>query len=81
MITPYEMTALTTYDSYQLARLLAISGYSGMSFESSWFEGITQDRAFCYAVEFYDDSGTGEIATGKVYLTYDEEEKSIVADF
>jgi hypothetical protein len=32
-------------------------------------------------VEFYDDSGTGEIATGKVYLTYDEEEKSIVADF
>jgi hypothetical protein len=35
MITPYEMTALTTYDSYQLARLLAISGYSGMSLKGS----------------------------------------------
>lgn len=81
MIRSADVEKLTTMDRYDLKMALAQSGYTGMSFESAVFEGITQDRDFCYSVTFFDDSGTGRVETGKVFVRYDDATGDITADF
>ena len=80
MITAATLKTLTTFTKSALARALAVSGYTGASFESAEFIGITNGGQFCYKVTYYDDAGTGEIETGKVFLTYNTN-GSVSADY
>jgi hypothetical protein len=67
MILAAEVNKYTTLDRYEIRNILAHSGYSGISFESVKFLGITNGGDFCYSVKYFDESGTGE-QTGKVFV-------------
>ena len=68
MILAAELNKYATLDRYDLANILARSGYMGMSFESAKFLGITNGGDFCYSVQYFDESGTGEVEVAKVYV-------------
>ena len=68
MILAAEINKYATLDRYDLTSILARSGYMGMSFESVKFLGITDGGDFCYAVQYFDESGTGEVEVTKVYV-------------
>ena len=69
MILAAELNKYATLDRYDLANILARSGYMGMSFESAKFLGITNGGDFCYSVQYFDESGTGEVEVAKVYIS------------
>lgn len=79
MILAEEINKYTTLDRYEIAKVLARSGYTGMSCKSANFLGITNGGDFCYKVTFFDDSDTGE-ETGKVYVSKSAT-GDMVADF
>lgn len=81
MITADTLKTLTTFSKHALARALADSGYTGASFESAEFVGLTNGNQFCYKVTYWDDAGTGEVETGKVFLTYDPAVGKVTADY
>lgn len=68
MILPDTLKYLTTLSCRDLARCLDLSGYSGASFESAEFVGITNGGDFCYRVTYRDD---GTVETSKVFVKYD----------
>ena len=68
MILATELEKYIALDRYELRNVLARSGYTGMSFESVKFVGLTNAGDFCYSVKFFDDNGLGE-QTGKVYVS------------
>jgi hypothetical protein len=68
MILAAEINKYTTLDRYEIAKVLARSGYSGLRFESANFLGITNGGDFCYKITYFDESGTGDEETGKVYI-------------
>ena len=80
MITADTLKTLTEMGPKGLSVILSQSGYSGNSFKSAKFLGITNGGQFCYSVTYYDDAGTGE-ETGKVFLTYDHASGSVTADY
>lgn len=67
MIHANELTKYTELDRYEISNILARSGYTGCSFNSVKFLGITNGGDFCYSVKYFDDDGTGE-QIGKVYV-------------
>jgi len=67
MILAAELEKYITLDRYELRGVLERSGYTGITFESVKFLGLTNGSDFCYSVKFFDDAGTGE-QTGKVYV-------------
>ena len=69
MILAAELNKYATLDRYDLANILARSGYMGMSFESAKFLGITNGGDFRYSVQYFDDAGTGEVDTVKIYVS------------
>ena len=79
MMLAHELEKYTTLDRYELRGVLERSGYTGMSFESVKFLGLTNSGHFCYNVTYFDDAGTGE-ETGKVYISKDAT-GSMVAEF
>jgi len=79
MITADTLKTLTAFTPKALARALAVSGYTGASFESAEFVGITNAGQFCYKVTYFDDAGTGQVETGKVFLTYNN--GTVTADY
>lgn len=79
MILAKELEKYTTLDRYEIRNILADSGYTGMSFESVKFVGLTSNGAFCYTVTYFDDNGLGE-ETGQVYVRKTAEGK-IEAEF
>jgi hypothetical protein len=81
MLTADKVKTLTTLDPTGLAKFLASSGYTGASFKSATFIGITNGGQFCYQVVYYDDTGTGENEVGKVFLEYDHVNDSVTADY
>lgn len=81
MLTADKVKTLTTLGPTGLAMFLKSSGYRGDSFEAAKFLGITNGGQFCYQVSFFNDSGTGETDTGKVYLSYNHVNDSVTADF
>ena len=81
MITADTLKTLTTFTTHGLAMTLHHSGYTGCSFKTAKFLGITNGGQFCYSVTYHDDAGTGEIETGKVFLTYDHAAGKVTADF
>ena len=81
MITADTLKTLTQLERKGLAVFLANSGYTGCSFESAKLLGITNGGQFCYSVTYFDEAGTGETETGKVFLTYDHSTGAVTADF
>ena len=69
MILAAELNKYTTLDRYDLAKILARSGYMGMSFESANFLGLTNSGDFCYSATYFDDAGTDEVDTVKIYVS------------
>lgn len=80
MITAQTLKQLTTVTIHGLKVYLHNSGYTGASFTSAKFVGITNEGQFCYAVTFPDEAGTG-VTKGKVFLTYDQTTGTITADY
>jgi hypothetical protein len=84
MITADTLKTLTTFNCHGLAMALHHSGYTGASFETAKFLGITNGGQFCYHVTFHDDGGgpdTDAIAEGKVFLSYDPASGKVNADY
>lgn len=81
MITAETLKQLTTIDKYALSRVLHISGYTGASFKSAEFVGITNGGEFAYKVVYFDDAGTGKDAVGKVFVKYDPTTNQVSADY
>ena len=81
MITAERLQTLTTFTPKALGVALAQSGYTGCSFETAEFLGITNGGQFCYKVTYFDEAGTGENEVGKVFLTYHSDVGYVTADF
>ena len=81
MITADKVKTMTELGTKGIAVFLAKSGYTGAAFKSAKFLGITNGGQFCYSVTYYDDAGTGEVETDKVFISYDHETDSITADY
>lgn len=80
MITADTVKTLTELGPKGLAVFLAQSGYSGCSFKTAKFLGITNGGQFCYKVVYFDDAGTGKNEVGKVFVSVDVN-GSVTADF
>jgi hypothetical protein len=80
MITADTLKTLTTFTTHGLAMALHHSGYTGASFKTAKFLGITNGGQFCYGVSYYDDNGLGE-QQGKVFLSYDSAQGKVIADY
>ena len=80
MITADTLKTLTEMGPKGLSVILSQSGYSGNSFKSAKFLGITNGGQFCYKVTYHDDNGEGD-AVGKVFVKYNTADHSITADF
>ena len=81
MITADVVKQVTTMGPYALSRVLALSGYTGASFKSAEFVGITNGGEFAYKVIYHDDAGTGEDEVGKVFVKYDPITNKVSADY
>lgn len=81
MITSETLETLTTFSPRALARVLALSGYTGAVFKSAEFVGITNAGEFAYKVTYFDEAGTGKDEVGKVFLRYDHTEDKVTADY
>lgn len=80
MITADTLKTLTTFTTHGLAMALKHSGFTGASFKSCKFLGITNGGQFCYSVTYHDESGTGK-TTDKVFITYNVAEGKITAGY
>ena len=80
MILADTLKMLTSQTPTGLALILKHSGYTGCSFKSAKFLGMTNGGEFCYQVTYYDDAGTGE-EVGKVFVKYNTADHSMTADF
>lgn len=69
MILAAELNNYVTLNRYELSNILARSGYGGISFESVRFLGLTNSGDFCYSATYFDEAGTGEEETCKVYVS------------
>jgi len=83
MITANQLKTLTTASPLGLAKFLANSGYTGCSFKSAEFLGITNAGQFCYSVKFFDEGGGpgDELQDGKVFLEFNHATGAVKADF
>jgi len=79
MILADELSKFVSLDRYELSNILSSSGYTGMSFNSVQFLGLTSSGNFCYSVKFFDDHSDGE-QTGKVFVRKNTK-GDIVAEF
>ena len=81
MIKAQTLIKLISLSTEDLGQALARSGYSGQSFESAEFLGMTNGGDFAYKVTYHDEAGTGEDAVGKVFVKYDQASHCMTADF
>jgi hypothetical protein len=79
MILAQELSKLVTLDRNELSNILADSGYTGISFNSVKFLGLTNSGTFCYSVKYFDDHRDGE-QTSKIYVNKNTT-GNLVADF
>lgn len=79
MILAEEVEKYIDLSKYDLAYALERGGYTGISFESVKFIGITNGGEFCYKAVYYDDSGLGEVVD-KVFVKKDATGK-MIADY
>ncbi len=69
MITAEKLATLTQFSAAALTRAINDAGYKEDRFLSARFLGITNGGQFCYQTQYKDIDG--ELALGKVFLTYD----------
>jgi hypothetical protein len=81
MITADQVQRMMELNRWDLAGILAHSGYSGQSFESAKFVGITESGDFCYAVTYYDEALDGEIGAAWVYVRREKATGQLTAEF
>ena len=81
MITADTIKTLSSFTTHGLAMALHHSGYTGASFKTAKFLGLTNGGQFCYQVTYHDDAGTGEVEVGKVFLSYDPTAGKVTADY
>lgn len=81
MITAQTLQGLINFTTKDLAKILDTSGYSMCSFETAEFLGITNGGQFCYRVTYFDEAGSGEQETGKVFVSRDSATGVLTADF
>jgi hypothetical protein len=82
MITAEKLRELISYTRGDLARILRDSGYTGCSFQTAEFLGITNGGDFCYKVTYWDDGGGPDdntLAADKVFVKYSA--GTVTADF
>ena len=79
MISAAELDKYINLDRYEIGNILARSGYTGFSFNSVKFLGLTSSGNFCYSVKYFDDQRDGE-QTSKVYVNKNTT-GNLVADF
>lgn len=80
MILADTLKVLTTMTPAGLAQVLKASGFTGQSFKSTEFVGITNGGEFAYRVEYHDESDTGR-TFDKVFVKYDQRDHAITAGF
>lgn len=80
MITAEKLQFLTSMNKTELAQTLNVSGYTGASFKSVKFLGMTNGGEFCYQVTYYDDAGEGD-TVDKVFVNYKHAAESITASY
>ena len=78
MITADQLQTLTSFTAPALSRALQLSGYKEDTFTSATFVGMTNAGQFCYKVTYPEH---GELATGKVFLSYDPTNGTVTADY
>ena len=81
MLTAEKLKVLTELGPHGLAVFLEHSGYTGASFKSVQFVGLTNGGQFAYRVVYFDETGTGKEEVGKVFVTYDHTNEKIIADY
>jgi len=78
LITANTLKTLTSFTAPALTNAINNAGYEGDFFTSAEFVGMTNGNQFCYKVTYKED---GELATGKVFLTYDPVAGRVSADY
>jgi len=78
MITAETLQTLTTFTAAALTRAVQYAGYTGNSFTSAQFLGITNGGQFCYSVTRRVEGGTDST---KVFLTYDQARGTVSAEY
>lgn len=79
MITAETLATLTQFSAPALTRAINDAGYKEDSFLSARFLGITNGGQFCYQTQYKDIDGN--LALGKVFLTYDQGVGTVTADY
>jgi hypothetical protein len=70
MISAAELNKYINLDRYEIGNILARSGYTGFSFNSVKFLGLTSSGNFCYSVKYFDNVYENE-QTSKVFVKKD----------
>lgn len=78
MITAQTLKTLTSFTAPALTRAINDTGYKGDTFLSAEFLGLTNGNQFCYKVTYKEH---GEMATGKVFLTYNPTHGTVIAEY
>jgi hypothetical protein len=81
MITADTLKGMMSFTTKDLAKILDVSGYSMCSFETAKFLGLTNGNQFCYQVTYFDEAGTGENESAKVFVSLDQETGFLSAEF
>jgi hypothetical protein len=82
MLTADKVKVLTTLDSEVLTGLVkGAFAKRKDKFKTAKFLGITNGNQFCYQVTFQSSHEKDKIETGKVFVTYDNVNHRITADF
>ena len=81
MLTADKLKVLTELGPKGLAVFLERSGYTGASFKTAQFVGLTNSGQFAYRVVYFDEAGTGKDEVGKVFVSYDHTNEKITADY
>jgi hypothetical protein len=79
MITAEKLATLTQFSAVALTRAINLAGYKEDKFLAARFLGITNGGQFCYQTTYKDIDG--ELALGKVFLSYDAADGSVKADY
>lgn len=81
MITKKAFSDLSDLSEQDLYEILYDTGYYDCLIVSSVFSGNTETESFRYEIEFIDDSGTGDLEKGNVFVRYDNTAGCVVAEF
>jgi hypothetical protein len=71
---------MTTFTAPALTRAIRLAGYKDDEFKEATFLGITNGGQYCYEVLYFDNTISGDAYT-KVFLTHDQFEGTVRADY